>query len=180
MESFPAAHLSMAYPTDCNLCHTPTLWADGSFHHGEASGGFDLVGVHTEKPCTLCHDGATFAPLFAPAGENDCLACHLPEYTVQHGEDGYPTTCLSCHTPTVWADATFDHDGDFFPISTGKHSTRWDTCATCHTEPTDFSVFTCFACHKETPTNKRHEGEDGYAYVSSACLACHPDGTADD
>jgi hypothetical protein len=110
------------------------------------------------------------------------VACHLYRYEDAHADSGYPTTCIACHTPTTWADDTFDHDGDYFPIFTGEHSVRWSTCATCHTNPDDFSVFTCFTCHahNQISMDNRHSGLGGYAYVPSACLSCHPKGTADD
>ncbi len=181
-EEYDSQHAADGYPTDCSFCHTPTRWSDGSFDHAAASGGFSLLGIHAEAPCLSCHDAETFAPLFTPADETDCVSCHQAQYDAQHSTDGYPTDCTYCHTPTTWANNTFDHDGDYFPIFTGEHSTRWSTCATCHTNPDDFSVFTCFTCHahNQISMDNRHSGFAGYAYVPSACVSCHPDGTADD
>ena len=175
-------HGGTGYPTECTICHSPTSWTGGRFNHAAASGGFDLLGIHREKPCVSCHDPATFQPLFDPADETDCLACHQAKYDEQHGEDGYPTACLFCHTPTAWEDVDFDHDRDYFPIFTGEHAPRWSTCATCHTDPGDFSDFTCFSCHahNRVAMDQKHGDEEGYAYVPSACITCHPDGTADD
>lgn len=181
LEAYEGKHGAMAYPTECGVCHTPTLWRDGSFDHGTASTGFELLGIHAEKPCTSCHDAATFQPLFSPADETDCVTCHQAKYDAQHGAEGYPTYCLYCHTPTAWADSDFDHDGDYFPIWTGEHAPRWSNCATCHTDPDDFSDFTCFTCHahRQTAMDQKHKEEAGYSYVPSACLTCHPDGTND-
>ena len=177
-EDYDGEHGGTGYPTDCSACHTPTLWSDGTFDHEVASGGFELLGIHAGKPCVSCHDPDTFQPIFNPAGETDCLSCHQAQYEAQHGADGYPTTCLSCHTPTDWKDEDFDHDRDYFPIFTGEHAPRWSTCATCHTDRDDFSNFTCFLCHAhdQVPMDKKHEDEDGYAYVPSACITCHPAG----
>ena len=77
----------------------------------------------------------------------------------------------------MWTDATFDHDADFFPIFSGKHDDEWQTCSTCHPS-TDFSLFTCFNCHKHNRVDMddEHDNVAGYSYVSSACLSCHPDG----
>ncbi len=174
-------HLGSGYPTDCAGCHTPTLWSDGVFNHEVASGGYQLLGVHTSAPCTSCHDAATFTPLFDPVDETDCVACHQADYDGEHDGSGYPTTCNLCHTQTTWGDAAFNHDTDYFPIFTGEHAPRWSDCSTCHTNPTDFSDFTCFTCHVhgQTQMDNKHEGRPGYSYVPSACVSCHPDGTAD-
>jgi hypothetical protein len=108
------------------------------------------------------------------------LTCHQADYDGEHSGSGFPTTCLSCHTPTAWTAVSFDHDTDFFPIFTGDHAPRWSDCATCHTDPDDFSVFTCFNCHvhNQAAMDNKHEGRAGYSYVPSACLSCHPDGTS--
>ncbi len=181
-EDYDARHGGQGVPTECAVCHTPTLWSNGTFNHEVVSGGFELLGVHAEKDCVSCHDPDTFEPLFDPVDEADCVNCHQAAYDGQHAGDGFPTTCLSCHTPTSWADANFDHDADYFPIFTGDHAPRWSACATCHADPGDFSVFTCFTCHvhNQTSMDNRHEGRDGYSYVPSACLSCHPDGTTND
>jgi hypothetical protein len=138
------------------------------------------LGIHGAVTCESCHDEATFEPLFDPAGDGDCLSCHQADYDGEHAGSGYPTTCLSCHTPTTWTATSFDHDTDFFPIFTGDHAPRWSDCATCHTDSDDFTLFTCFNCHahNQAAMDKKHEERAGYSYVSSACLSCHPDGTS--
>src|SRR5690606_10857797 len=73
----------------------------------------------------------------------------------------------------------FDHDGQYFPIYSGDHLGVWDQCVDCHTNPNDFSVFTCTTCHANPETNDQHIGVPGYVYESTYCLACHPTGDAD-
>ncbi|MFC1661185.1 cytochrome c3 family protein [Gemmatimonadota bacterium] len=177
---FPAQHQSGSYPTTCAACHTPTAWGDGTFNHGAISGGFDLIGTHANRACTACHDAATFEPLFDPADENDCAVCHLGEYEGEHGGRGFPTTCAACHTPTAWGDGTFNHDGQYFPIFSGKHREEWTSCSTCHSDPDDYSVFTCFNCHKhnQTDMDEDHSEVSGYVYKSPNCLSCHPRGNS--
>jgi hypothetical protein len=46
----------------------------------------------------------------------------------------------------------------------------------CHTNPGNFAEYTCITCHANPETNEQHAGVSGYAYNSSACLACHPTG----
>jgi len=179
---YDAQHAGSGYPLTCTSCHTPTAWTGGTFDHAAASGGYVLEGVHDGAPCVSCHYPDTFAPRFDPSDETDCVACHQAEYDAQHLADGYPRTCVSCHTPTAWENADFDHDRDYFPIFTGGHAPRWSGCATCHTNPDDFSEFTCFTCHahNQVTMDNRHAGRDGYSYSPPACVGCHPDGTADD
>jgi hypothetical protein len=154
-------HAGSGYPPTCIGCHTPTQWAGASFNHTTASGGkFTLVGTHLTKPCTACHDATTGVPKFSPRGQNDCVACHQADYQRQHAGSGYPTTCLTCHTTTAFRGATFNHDANFFPINSGEHRGRWNSCATCHTVPADFSQYSCRGCHKES-------------HGSEACATCH-------
>jgi hypothetical protein len=175
---YDAQHGGTSTPTTCLSCHSVDSWAGASSGHG--SGGFSLLGAHQTIACTSCHDANDWTVLFNPADENDCIACHQSDYDNQHGSDGYPTTCLTCHTIDAFTGSTFNHDGSFFPISTGKHQGEWSGCATCHEVPTDFSVFTCFNCHKhnQSDMDDKHKEINGYGYNSNLCLACHPNGEA--
>lgn len=175
-------HGASGYPKSCLVCHDGETWSGVTVSHTDVSGGFTLLGVHGTLGCGACHASGTFAPLNSPASERDCIACHQDDYDRQHAGSGYPFTCYSCHPPTAWEHAVFDHDAQYFPIYTGEHRNRWEVggCATCHPTQRDFGVFTCFACHRhqESRLARDHEGVDGYVYESKACLACHPDGSA--
>jgi hypothetical protein len=109
-----------------------------------------------------------------------CSGCHLSDYTAttspNHAAASFPTTCESCHTTTSWLGATFDHDGRYFPIYSGKHRGRWRVCADCHTSPTNYAVFSCFQCHTQKDMDDHHKGRAGYSYDSAKCYACHPRG----
>jgi hypothetical protein len=37
-------------------------------------------------------------------------------------------------------------------------------------------VFSCTVCHARAKTDADHKGENGYAYDSVRCYACHPNG----
>ncbi|MEN8374334.1 MAG: hypothetical protein ABFS34_02680 [Gemmatimonadota bacterium] len=169
-------HAGDAFPTTCLDCHRQSDW-DAEFDHREA--GFDLVGAHTALSCESCHGPVDNALLFpSPAAQDDCVACHQDDYDARHTGSGFATACLDCHTVDTWGGASFDHDARFFPIFSGKHQPQWQTCEDCHTAPSDFSVFTCFTCHKhnQPDTDAQHENEGGYTYDSAACLECHPQG----
>lgn len=175
---YQGQHAGSGYPTICLDCHTTLSWGGASFDHGTASGGFDLIGAHTQLACTSCHDPVSGDPLYDPANENDCIVCHADDYQGQHAGSGFPTTCRTCHTVNSWSAATFDHDSQFFPIFSGDHKSEWSSCETCHVNASDFGVFTCFNCHKhdKDKMDREHEDVGGYVYESSRCLACHPDG----
>jgi hypothetical protein len=176
---FDAQHGGTGYPTTCLTCHTPTEWSGATFDHQSAT-GFTLPTDHADLVCTRCHDADTFAPLFSPQSHDDCVACHQGLYDAQHAADGYPTSCLACHTTASWLPANFSHDANWFPIFSGRHENRWSDCATCHPNSADFTDFTCFNCHthNQTAMDNKHSDVNGYAYDSAACYGCHPIGEA--
>lgn len=166
-------HGGRGWPTTCLDCHDVFDW-DGEFDHAAAT-GFELLGVHASFDCSTCHlaDGT---PRFAPTSSDDCVTCHQSQYQAQHASFGFPTTCVTCHTPTAWTNVSFDHDGQFFPIFSGRHQGRWSRCPDCHMQVDDFRVFSCFACHQPADTQDKHSGVQGFVYESTACLGCHPNG----
>jgi hypothetical protein len=168
------------FPADCTQCHSPFSWSGGvAFDHGRAARGFALEGAHGPLRCQTCHLQGTTALRFnpRPTGPSDCFACHQPDYQRVHAGSGFPTTCNGCHDVNSWSSG-FDHDGRFFPINSGAHRGEWQTCATCHTAPGDFKVFTCLTCHEHSQTSmdSKHRERAGYAYDSQACYRCHPRG----
>ena len=114
-----------------------------------------------------------------------CVSCHQADYNGTtnpgHQSAGFPTDCASCHTTATWQGAKFDHDGPFFPIYSGSHRGRWNSCSDCHTVVSDLRQFSCLTCHEHNKTemDSKHRGRSGYQYVSTACLSCHPSGRAD-
>lgn len=173
-------HSASGFPTTCLDCHNQNSWGGAEFDHAVTGSGFALLGAHRRIACDRCHIPPSGTVPFQPAGQDDCIACHQTDYDREHTGSGFPTTCLSCHTNDTFMGADFrDHDAQFFPIYSGKHANRWaNDCSTCHTVANDFKVFTCFACHEhnQTAMDDEHKDEPGYAYQSSACLSCHPDG----
>ncbi len=111
------------------------------------------------------------------------MSCHQADYNQttnpNHTASGFSNNCVSCHTTTTWLGATFDHDGQFFPIYSGKHKNKWSTCSECHQVPTDYGQFTCLTCHEHNKSSmdSKHQGRSGYAYISTECLRCHPRGS---
>ena len=139
---------------------------------------YALNGAHAmiANDCATCHNGDyNNTP-------NTCFGCHSSDYnnttSPDHSALMFSTDCQDCHSETAWEPATFDHDGQYFPIYSGAHNGEWDVCLDCHTNPQDYSVFSCTGCHTNPETTDQHNGINGFTYNSTACLACHPTGDA--
>ena len=161
------------FPTDCLRCHVTLAWtAYVRFDHPTVSGGFRLLGAHMRIRCASCH-GPNMEPLFQPANDQDCLACHVADYNREHPGGAFPTTCLSCHTVETWSGATFDHAlvASGFRLL-GAHARI--ACESCHS-PTDWSVpfapagdEDCISCHTDD-----YQQEHAGSGFPTTCLTCH-------
>ncbi len=174
-------HNSIGIPTNCDECHTTEPdWQPALFPiHNDY---YALNGAHATvvNNCFLCHEGNyTSTP-------NSCYGCHSADYNntkdPSHNAAQFPTDCESCHSETAWTPATFNHDGQYFPIYSGRHQGTWSSCATCHTQPTNYAVFSCITCHEhnQTDTDSHHREVGNYVYTSTSCYDCHPTGRTDD
>jgi hypothetical protein len=174
-------HASLGLATSCDECHaTNPGWEPALFpNHNDY---YALNGAHATvaENCFLCHEGNyTNTP-------NSCYSCHASNYNnttdPSHSAAQFPTDCQSCHTESVWSQSTFDHDGQYFPIYSGEHRGEWNSCSDCHTQPTNFAVFSCITCHEhnQAEMDSKHSDVSGYSYNSASCLACHPNGSEDD
>jgi Zn finger protein HypA/HybF involved in hydrogenase expression len=163
-------HAQVGFPTTCEVCHDTIVWTDSTFDHSKTA--FPLTGSHTVPPrqCTDCHVNNNWTTL-----PTDCYGCHKADYqstnNPNHAAAGFPTTCATCHDTKVWADATFNHT--WFPTTHGGAN---GVCSTCHTNPNDYSVFTCTNCHLKPQTDQNHQGVSGYVYNSVNCYQCHKSG----
>jgi len=168
-------HRALNIPTNCVNCHTTTPdWKPATFDIHDNY--YQLIGAHAtiRDNCAACHNGNyNNTP-------NTCVGCHQQDYNQttnpNHSSAQFPTNCVQCHSQSSWKPATFNHDGMYFPIYSGKHDNEWNSCSQCHTNPNNYSVFSCFACHPKNRTDNDHNGVNGYQYLSSACYSCHPDG----
>ena len=169
------SHAAGNYPSTCNTCHTTNPnWTPATFpiHNNY----YVLAGAHISVPCITCHNGNYNTT------PNTCVGCHLTNYNQTtnpgHAAAQFPTTCADCHSQTAWNPANWNHDGQYFPIYSGRHNGKWNTCADCHTNPANYAVFTCTtSCHPQSSTNSKHQGISGYSYNSAACYNCHPTGS---
>lgn len=168
-------HSSGNYPHDCTLCHNTGGWENDVFDHGITD--FPLTGAHVAAGCAECHIDGQF-----DGTPTDCFFCHETDYNDANDPDHqaaqFPTTCGDCHNTMRWDQATFNHDGQYFPIYSGRHRETWTSCAECHPTPGNFADFTCVSCHahRQSEMDNEHDEVQNYVYESRACLNCHPDG----
>jgi hypothetical protein len=167
-------HAGSGFPVTCRTCHTVDGWAGAQFDHVALGKGFALLGAHARATCTDCHTPPDNALRFArPAGEQDCLTCHKPDYDREHTGTGFPTTCLSCHDRNDWSHAAFDHAtaAKGFALE-GAHGQA--ACTTCHAAdntlkfPRPVNMEDCIACHR-TEYDGQHTGS-GFPLT---CRSCH-------
>jgi len=174
-------HNTMGLSMDCASCHTtepewnPATFANHNDYHA-------LNGAHAviANDCAVCHNGDYINT------PNTCIGCHQSDYNnttdPNHLAAQFPTDCESCHSENAWEPATFDHDGQYFPIYSGKHIEAWNTCADCHTNAGNYSVYACIDCHEhsnQADLADKHSDLPDYTYTSQGCFDCHPTGNAD-
>jgi hypothetical protein len=170
-------HAQAGFSIDCRGCHSTSAWEPATFDHGLTS--FPLEGRHVSATCNACHQ-TTYA-----GTPTDCYACHQTDYNAtsdpNHLSANFPTTCEDCHMASGWSPASWDHDGQYFPVYSGAHKDRWNSCNECHTVASDFSAFDCTACHEHNKADmdNKHKEVQNYQYLSSACYDCHPRGRAE-
>ncbi len=179
-EASNPSHTELDLSDDCALCHEPTPeWEPATFaNHNEY---YMIEGAHTEiaNNCDECHGNDYINT------PNTCYGCHEQDYTEtndpSHTAAQFSTDCETCHTQAEWEPATFDHDGQYFPIYSGEHQGEWDDCSECHPNPENYAEFTCIACHEHNQADMDEEHSDisGYVYNNQACLECHPDGSGE-
>ncbi len=171
-------HQAANIPTTCADCHTTNPgWKPATFAIHNTY--WPLTGTHITTSCNQCHNGNyTTTP-------NTCIGCHQTDYNntnnPPHAAAQFGTDCQTCHSTTAWIPSTFNHDSQYFPIYSGHHSGTWTLCTECHTNATNYAVFSCIDCHahnNQTEVNNAHQGVSGYSYNSAACYSCHPTGSS--
>ena len=163
-------HASVGFPNTCEVCHNTTSWLQATFNHNLTT--FPLTGFHVTVPCAQCHVNNNYTTL-----PTACYGCHQADYqgtnNPNHIAAGFPTTCQTCHNTSSWLGAVFNHT--WFPTNHGGAN---GVCSTCHTNPSNYLVFSCTNCHTKSQTDSNHQGVSGYVYNSNNCYQCHPSGVA--
>jgi hypothetical protein len=170
-------------PWECQSCHLDAYLATSDPDHEQA--GFP-------RECDSCHNTQSWIPAsfnhgLVPPG-SECADCHLDDYQgttrPNHQTAGFPQDCEACHNTRSWIPASYrDHDQQYFPIYSGRHRGEWSDCVECHTQPDNFSTFSCLDCHahsNESEVTRDHSEVSGeFVYDSQYCYGCHPDGRAE-
>jgi len=141
----------------CESCHESTEWKKSSFDHGRDT-RFALVGRHQSAACTTCHTGT----LYKEKLSKDCWGCHRGD-DEHRGRNGH--ACDSCHSPTGWKNARFDHTKDTeFPLL-GAHERVG--CQGCHRGDAFREKLerSCIACHAADDVHRGQQSKD--------CGRCH-------
>ncbi len=161
-------HVALAFPVQCEQCHTINNWLGAKFDHLRIT-GFALTGMHATLDCTACHVGGKYQG--TPA---TCVGCHLSDYqkasNPNHVALGFPQNCQECHSTAAWQPANFNHDSVGFPL-TGGHAKL--QCDQCHTNGNfNLSSTACVGCHLrdyQTTTNPNHIASG----IPQQCQVCH-------
>jgi hypothetical protein len=165
-------HSTLGFPQACLQCHTTTAWKPATFDHNTTK--FPLTGKHASTTCQSCHVNANYQLVYT-----DCYQCHSTDFAKptnpNHVLPGFSHQCQLCHTTTAWVPSTFNHDGSFFKIYSGKHRGKWTLCNQCHDNPSSYTAFTCITCHEHslTQVNSDHRSVKGYVYSATSCYTCH-------
>jgi hypothetical protein len=168
-------HRASGFPQQCEVCHSTSAWTPASFNHSTTR--FALTGAHTRVACANCHIGGKYqgTPM-------DCYSCHQSDFNgttdPNHSAAGFPHDCSTCHSTSTWTGATFNHK---FPIYSGSHKGKWNSCSDCHTNSANYAAFSCVNCHEHEKTrmDQKHRDQRNYVYNSANCYACHPSGRGD-
>ncbi len=140
--------------TQCQQCHGEASWTqDVRFDHDLAA--FPLLGKHAALACKACH--AT--PRFKDAA-GTCIGCHRKD---DRHDGALGEQCATCHNPSSWQNAAFDHNTQTRFALTGAHTTL--NCASCHRGGPMKISSKCIDCHR---TDDVHQGGFG-----PRCEECH-------
>ena len=163
----------------CDQCHRETGWLEVNAGTAHARTRLPDLGVHAALLCQDCHRRSGAQQFHQPV--TPCVGCHQTTFAAttnpSHASLGFSVRCEDCHQLATWQYALYRQHDAVFAIYTGAHAGVWSSCASCHANAADYSVFTCTTCHTQPRTDPRHQGIPGYTWESTACLTCHPNGS---
>ncbi len=156
----------------CDDCHTPASWAQSADWLRHRDTRFPLVGTHGAADCSSCHAEGQAEPYRGTP--TDCFSCHAEDYqrpdiAPDHMAAGFRTTCETCHSQTLWAPATMNHDL-FWPLR-GAHGGA--SCSSCHTGGVYGGTSTdCGSCHQNDYVAAKDPDHVAIG-MSHQCSQCH-------
>ncbi|MFN8411291.1 MAG: hypothetical protein U0Z26_02770 [Anaerolineales bacterium] len=149
----------------CANCHTPDSWKSAHVDHSQFA--FKLDGKHATVVCENCHHNNVFKET-----PTDCAACHLKD-DAHAGRLG--SQCGTCHTPSGWSPASFDHDTVGFSLNSHqiiKQDGSAFACKDCHTQGYAMAMdqTICGSCHLQI--NQAFSVQH-FINFGTNCMACH-------
>ena len=161
--------------TDCARCHSARSFVDrGPMVRAHQLTRFPLTGSHAAIDCEGCHRPAAQGQLQFVNTQTECRACHMDAYrsarSPDHVAGAFSTLCQSCHSPSAWSRARFDHQRTGFPLS-GAH--RATACESCHPGGRfGGTLKDCLACH-QSDYDGAQPPHASSGFAASACASCH-------
>jgi len=183
-------HSTAYFPIDAGTKHASTQCAD--CHSAEI---FPRVTDYSKVDCVTCHSSTTAKTLDSTrtlASAWQAGATHAADpglaypgtlTTPDQKTAGSAQVCLFCHDHGS-VDTLPPSAHTYFPITASDvHAlggANVATCADCHTDPSNLANVRCAGCHghEQASMDPQHAHSSTYTFASTACLGCHPDGTA--
>ncbi|HSD62275.1 MAG TPA: hypothetical protein VLB50_00695 [Ignavibacteriaceae bacterium] len=161
-------HVTLNYPTNCEMCHGFDGWIPSTFDHNTTN--FPLTGAHLQVPCSSCHQNGFVGTPTA------CFACHETDYNnssnPSHTALQLPTDCQTCHTTNPgWQPATFPIHSNYFQF-VGAHIAIQNDCYVCHQGDYNNTPNTCYGCHSDN-YNATTDPPHQQLNFPHECLNCH-------
>jgi len=182
---------------DCARCHTPRSFLDraGMVRMHQLT-RFPLAGAHAGLDCEGCHHLTSQGQLRFTSTGTECYSCHRTDFAgttnPAHVAAGFPTDCVTCHTPLAWRPARFVHTGTAECYSCHRSDYEGTTgpahvaagfptnCATCHStrswQPSTFdhaaTAFALTGAHRQTLCASCH-GNPWQNALATDCYSCH-------
>lgn len=158
LSGFDHSFLSSADQEKCNSCHAKPA---------------DELHLLLSADCKSCHttEAWTFTGVFdhnmiRGADQKNCSSCHRKPTDTFH--EGLQNNCSECHSNDKWVPASFDHSSYF--MLDRDHNTK---CNTCHTNSSNFSIYTCYGCHEHSEVKIQEEHNEEGIYNFNNCTSCH-------
>ncbi len=145
------------FGAQCLGCHDGVDLYGATFDHNTLA--FPLEGEHAKLTCSKCHLGNLSIEALRSTPQ-ECYACHAED---DEHNGAFGKNCATCHSPSDWDNAIFDHALSNFPLE-GKHANV--ECEECHVNDIyEGTSQECYACHEK---DDDHNGEFG-----TNCATCH-------
>ncbi len=164
IRSFRHELISKELLNNCSNCHAQKKPADE-------------VHRFTRGNCGQCHNTSRWKPAtfdhkqLTGISDKSCISCHKADQPKDSMHRLSQASCADCHNTNKWKPATFNHDR-YFRLD-GDHRA---SCRTCHTNPGNYKIYTCYGCHEHSEAKIASEHREEGIYNYQNCMKCHRNG----